>query len=169
MANRSSYSDFLNKGYVLNNGVFEKPSSPKPKSVPAVTASQFDEGYRHSNDTVVFNINPIGKPRMTSGDKANHRSVTQKYWDYKSELNRLAAEANYVMGDKVDVEFHIAMPDSWSKSKKESMNGKPHQQVPDVDNIFKALGDSLKKQDKDIWYVKATKYWSYTGKIIINR
>lgn len=169
MANRSSYSDFLNKGYVLKGGVFEKPSSPKPKSVPAVTASQFNDGYRSSLDTIVFDINPMRKLRMTIGDKANYREDTKKYWAFKSELNRLAAEFNYVIGDKVDIEFHIAMPKYWSTSKKESMNGKPHQQAPDIDNLSKAFFDCLKDDDKDIWCLKAVKYWSYTGKIIINR
>ena len=37
------------------------------------------------------------------------------------------------------IQFHFAMADSWSKKKKAEMNGKPMQQKPDNDNLFKAF------------------------------
>jgi Holliday junction resolvase RusA-like endonuclease len=59
------------------------------------------------------------------------------------------------------------MPDSWSKKKKANMNGMPCESKPDTDNITKAVKDTLRKEDGDIWWEKAEKRWAYKGSIII--
>ena len=59
------------------------------------------------------------------------------------------------------------MPDTWSKSKKVKMNGMPHKQKPDTDNLVKSVKDTLKKEDSDVWWEKAEKRWAYKGSIII--
>jgi Holliday junction resolvase RusA-like endonuclease len=41
------------------------------------------------------------------------------------------------------IQFHFALPDSWSKKKKEEMLYKPHQQKPDNDNLFKSFCDTV--------------------------
>lgn len=65
------------------------------------------------------------------------------------------------------VTFVLPMPDSWSLKKKKAMDGKAHMNVPDLDNLLKALGDAVYGDDSGIWDVRVTKRWGYEGKIII--
>jgi Holliday junction resolvase RusA-like endonuclease len=58
------------------------------------------------------------------------------------------------------------MPDSWSKKKKEAMNGKYHRQKPDKDNCEKAVTDTLWPDDDSmIADGRTTKRWAYSGSI----
>jgi len=59
------------------------------------------------------------------------------------------------------------MPKSWSLKKKKAMNGKPHRQTADIDNLLKALIDALLSEDKQVWDVHASKRWGETGQIRI--
>jgi len=63
--------------------------------------------------------------------------------------------------------FILPMPDSWSKKKKEAMNGKPHQRKPDKDNLEKSLLDAVFKEDSRIWDGRVSKIWGEEGRIII--
>jgi Holliday junction resolvase RusA-like endonuclease len=63
--------------------------------------------------------------------------------------------------------FHIPMPRSWSKKKRSVMNGQPHKQRPDADNLFKALADAIYGEDSHIHDVRISKVWSETGRIEI--
>ena len=70
---------------------------------------------------------------------------------------------NYVSGQHVI--FHLPMPPSWSKAKRAKMDGMPHKQKPDIDNLFKALADSIYDDDCQIWKISAEKRWSIIGQI----
>lgn len=65
------------------------------------------------------------------------------------------------------IEFHIPMPKSWSKKKRRLMNGKPHQQKPDLDNIIKGCMDSVYSEDCTVHEIYAKKVWAETGAIVI--
>lgn len=84
---------------------------------------------------------------------------------------RAFADECRLKGVKVEsgdtVMFILPMPKSWSKAKKEKMDGEPHTQTPDIDNIFKALADAVHKDDSHIWNIKLYKLWGYHGQIII--
>ena len=58
------------------------------------------------------------------------------------------------------------MAKSWSKKKKKAMLGKPHQQIPDLDNYLKAFLDALCKNDSFVHEVHAKKLWANKGAII---
>jgi len=116
---------------------------------------------------VEFLIDPVGKPRMTRRDKWAHRKCVDEYFAFKDRLVLLAKKAKFTLPDKFRVEFLIKMPDSWSEKKKKLMLGKPHQQKPDIDNLLKALCDSLRSEDKYIWSLSIAKTWWNEGKIII--
>jgi Holliday junction resolvase RusA-like endonuclease len=113
-----------------------------------------------------IDITPIPKPRMVRSDSWRKRPVVTRYWAYKDELVLKANLAKIKLSEEVNVVFYLPMPESWSKKKKEAMNGKPHQQVPDGDNILKGLADCLCKQDNFIWKVSYEKRWAYKGKIV---
>lgn len=63
--------------------------------------------------------------------------------------------------------FTLAMPQGWTPKKKEAMNGQPHLQMPDLDNLLKATVDALLKQDSHVWSFQAEKRWGYEGSIEI--
>ena len=65
------------------------------------------------------------------------------------------------------VTFVIPMPRSWPKKKKALMDGQPHQQVPDKDNLEKALLDAIFGRDEHVWDGRVTKVWGVEGQIIV--
>jgi Holliday junction resolvase RusA-like endonuclease len=113
-------------------------------------------------------IVPMPKPRMTRSDRWKQRPVVMRYWAFKDELQLLAREKDFVLGAAFEVTFYLPMPDSWSKKKKQQMNGQKHQQKPDLDNCEKALMDCLAPEsDAYIWAKVSKKVWAYDGAIAI--
>lgn len=132
----------------------------------------------YSRRFYLFDIIPIGAPRMTQSDKwktnPNHldpqkrqRKIVTQYFAFKTLLQLQSKELNFELGNALDAVYLIPMPNSWSNKKKERMNGLPCEVKPDTDNITKAIKDTLRKNDSDIWYEKAEKRWAYHGSIII--
>ncbi len=114
----------------------------------------------------VIDITPIPKPRMVNSDTWAKRPKVLKYWAFKDELNLKCNVSGITLGNELDVVFILPMPDSWSKKKKVEMDGQPHMQTPDCDNMIKAVQDCLSKQDSNIWKVSAEKRWGKYGQII---
>lgn len=125
------------------------------------------------NSTPLFDI-PItimGKPRMTQGDSWKNRDCVNRYWALKDELNLIANVNKF----KLPLTYHaliiLPMPKSWSKKRKEKMNGKPHMQKPDKDNLEKTLCDCLpivdEKDDKAVWDSRVTKLWGKESRLVI--
>ena len=116
-------------------------------------------------------INPHTKPRMVASDAYKKRPCVIQYWEYKDALKNEAKRVGLhdLPGHIVSIKFIVEMPDSWSKRKKLSMDGKPHEQVPDIDNCLKGIFDALCKQDKHIWNISngLLKVWGFKGMIII--
>ena len=121
------------------------------------------------NKMVILNVNPIGKPRMVRSDKWKKRTATDKYWNFKDELLRELNRLNLNLGSTnvFNLCFVIQMPDSWSEKRKALMDEKPHQVKPDLDNICKAVFDSISKKDQTIFKLTCEKRWGYKGQIII--
>lgn len=109
-------------------------------------------------------INPIPKPRQTRSDKWKERPAVMAYRVFADEL-RLKYKQQ--LPPKFNICFILPMPDSWSEKKKKEMNGKPHQQRPDLDNLVKSIGDSLCEDDSYIYQVYMIKLWGYKGSIEI--
>jgi Holliday junction resolvase RusA-like endonuclease len=86
---------------------------------------------------------------------------------FADELRYQAMDKKFELPDSFAVEFVIPMPKSWSIRQKSLMNGRPHKQTPDLSNLLKSLEDALRKEDKEIWDVHASKRWGETGLIRI--
>ena len=91
----------------------------------------------------------------------------ERYHEYADRLREEADKQNFLLGEKVEINFFIPVPKSWSKKKKSANLGRPHKQRPDLDNLIKAVQDILMKEDSAVWYVTATKRWSEEGKLVI--
>ena len=91
----------------------------------------------------------MGAPRMTRADSWKKRPVVLRYHAFRDFINEeLKGLTKQEMDSiqKIEVQFWVRMPDSWSKKKKEAMFGKPHQQKPDIDNLQKLLKDAIDPQ-----------------------
>lgn len=113
---------------------------------------------------IKYPIVPCPKPRMTRADKWKKRGPVLRYRAFCDEVRlhkiQLPASGAHVV-------FIIPMPASWSAKKRQAMNGKPHQQKPDKDNLEKALLDALFEDDSHIWDSLVSKIWGEEGAIVI--
>ncbi len=125
-----------------------------------------------------FLIDPMGAPRQTRADTwrtdLNHpdprrrqRPVIARYRAFQNSLREQAQAQVFTLTDQFSIDFWIAMPASWSRTKREAMFGTPHRQKPDVDNLFKAVTDCLMPDDAAIWATSISKRWGTTGIIVI--
>lgn len=119
-----------------------------------------------------FNLIPIGKPRMTQRDKWLNppRPEVLKYRLSRHAIQDYAIMEGFVLGEILEGTFIMPMPKSWSKKKQKLMDGKPHLNKPDLDNIIKFVQDSLKPEgDQMIHTIVANKIWGEEGKIILRQ
>ncbi len=115
--------------------------------------------------TQVYEISPVAAPRMTQRDKWKKRPCVLRFFEFRDAI-RLANVAVKLGGS--NVLFVLPMPKSWSKKKKAEMDGQPHQSKPDIDNLIKALLDSVFDEDQAVWQITAQKRWGTTGRIEIS-
>lgn len=109
-------------------------------------------------------ITPVGKPRMTRRDKWKQRPPVMCYRIFCDEARLHGIR---VPESGAHITFVLPMPPSWSKKKRAAMDGQPHQQKPDLDNLKKSLLDALFEDDSHIWDTRTSKVWGETGMIII--
>ncbi|WP_313609992.1 RusA family crossover junction endodeoxyribonuclease [Atlantibacter hermannii] len=112
----------------------------------------------------VYNIIPVGKPRMTRADKWKKRPEVLRYRAFCDHVRLLGVELPEA---GAHVTFILPMPLSWSKKKRLQHDGQPHQAKPDCDNMLKALMDAIYADDAHVWDCRVTKVWGETGQIII--
>ena len=125
----------------------------------------------HRYQTATINryfIKPTPKPRQTQSDKwktgSKKRPEVARYHAFKEQCVLFGVE---VPEEGSHVIFCLAMPKSWPAKKKAAMNGQKHQQKPDIDNLEKALLDSIYSDDSGVWDIRSSKVWSETNQIII--
>ena len=103
-------------------------------------------------------VTPMGKPRMTRSDKWAKRKCVQKYYEFKDNIKKYCKKIPD-SPRRVDWIAYLPMPKSWSKTKKESQQGRLHQSKPDRDNIDKAILDALFKDDSMVAQGVMEKRW----------
>lgn len=122
----------------------------------------------------ILNITPQTNVRATQGDRIFFRIPREKlrpdglsrllrlekYNDYKSSLSALVKQQRFTIPEQnVHMIFYIPVPKTWKEYKKKEMHMKLHQQKPDIDNLVKAVFDSIFTEDKYIADFRATKRW----------
>lgn len=107
--------------------------------------------------TVHYGIQPVPAPRMTRSDKwrSPPRPCVQRYFKFRDQVKQLGVR----ISSPCRITFRLPMPKSWSKKKRASFNGKPHMNVPDLDNLIKALCDAVHDDDAHLWSIYAEKFW----------
>lgn len=113
---------------------------------------------------MIYNIPPVPKPRMTQSDKWKKRDCVLRYRLFCDEVRLRGVE---LPPSGASITFIMPMPESWPKRKRDEMDGKPHQQKPDLSNLIKALEDAVHLDDSHIWQYSAEKAWGERGLIVI--
>jgi Holliday junction resolvase RusA-like endonuclease len=115
-------------------------------------------------------IDPMPAPRLNKNSRYNpeKKLLAERYSVYKQHIAMFARQSGLAIGDEIHCVFVLAMPKSWSKTKRRTMNGQPHQQRPDGDNLYKAVLDAIMPEDKLVWSGSFKKYWGTYGHIIIS-
>jgi Holliday junction resolvase RusA-like endonuclease len=111
-----------------------------------------------------YPITPCPKPRMTRSDKWKQRPCVMRYRAFADEARLRDLKVNE---SGTHLRFDLPMPKSWGKAKRLSMEGQPHTQKPDIDNLVKAVFDALYTDDSHIWHFSAEKRWAVVGSISI--
>lgn len=109
-----------------------------------------------------YDVTPVPKPRMTQRDKWKKRPVVLRYHAFKDQVRDSGLT---IPTSGAHVCFVMPMAKSWTKQRSIVMEGQPHEQRPDLDNLLKALGDALFEDDSCIWDIRVTKVWGKEGKI----
>jgi Holliday junction resolvase RusA-like endonuclease len=113
-----------------------------------------------------FIIDPIGKPRMTQRDKWKKRAIVERYFAYRDAVRLQANISKYEITGTLDVTFYVPAPKSLSKKERALLDGAPHTQKPDIDNLVKAFLDCF-GEDKAVHTLNARKIWTTgIGKIV---
>ena len=100
----------------------------------------------------------MGKPRQTQSDRWKKRPVVVRYRAYCDQVRACAKNCPsdvYAMS----LTAHMLMPASWSKKKKQELNGKLMRQKSDIDNVSKGILDALFEDDSGVAILHAEKYW----------
>jgi len=111
-----------------------------------------------------YPITPVPKPRQTQRDKWRPSKATKRYRAFADEVR---AHGVRIPESGAHVTFVMPMPVSWSKRARARMDGRPHQQKPDKDNLEKACLDALYGDDSGVWDLRVTKVWGAKGEIIV--
>lgn len=95
--------------------------------------------------TIIIELEPVAasRPRVT---KSGHTYYPEKYRKFKEDIKIYLQdkELKYIEGAiKLEVEFYMPIPKSYSKKQKVDMEGSWHIKRPDTDNLMKAVKDGL--------------------------
>jgi Holliday junction resolvase RusA-like endonuclease len=121
---------------------------------------------------------PKGRPRMTRRGRVYTPAKTVEYERTVSiaaqeAKSRLCSGMLFDGPVMVTIHCHFAMPPSWSRKRKTEMLHQPHAQLPDLDNLVKAVLDGLNHthhiwtDDKQVAAVTAAKHWAQESSVLV--
>jgi len=128
-------------------------------------SSTSDIIHEANKQNMKFKINPFPCVR-TTGKNWRFTPRAKEYHNKMNHLRLLMTNKEWMMQWLIDWDyeliFNIEMPKSWSEKKKNLMRFEAHRATPDIDNIFKAVTDTLfywqkKYNDSAIYKMNATK------------
>lgn len=118
--------------------------------------------------TKLIPIAPFGKARPRVSRNGQHTYMPPEYEQKKSQLRLLFGDVPNGGILSIAVVATKAMPKSWSKKKKTSMDGMYCDAKPDLDNIVGAVMDSLFEDDsKVVEFGSCRKVWGYEDSLEI--
>ncbi|TQN37435.1 hypothetical protein FHU33_4087 [Blastococcus colisei] len=117
---------------------------------------------------MTIKVDPVAKSRQTRSDKWKQRPAVMRYRAYADEL-RLTVPVCYQFPANVELIYGISMPRSWSAKKKAEMDGQPHRQEPDTNNLTRRSRTSSAKRQLCLARARreAVEQWSETDYLTI--
>lgn len=116
--------------------------------------------------SVFIECAPMGAVRQSSSDGWKQRPVVMRYRAYKDEIRKqILLKAGAEGAEELSkctmftLSFYLPFPKSYNKKKKMLLEKTGHNEKPDIDNLIKAIFDTICKDDKHIKHVTASKYW----------
>lgn len=118
---------------------------------------------------LLLQVAPVPAPRQTGRDAFRPSPPVQRYRAFRDTV-RLLLRGVTLPTTGLWITFALPMPLSWSARKRQQHLATPHRQAwPDVDNMAKALLDSVWPEgDGMVADIRITKIWATTGSILID-
>ena len=115
-------------------------------------------------------IKPMGAPRPRVTKNGTYNDPKYTAYKYAITLTAKSKKPTIIEGPVfMKIEFFFDIPQSWSKSKRES--AKWHTSKPDADNLIKGVKDALNgivyKDDAQVCFVQARKQYSQEFGIMV--
>lgn len=122
-----------------------------------------------------YPLRPIGKPRITHATR--YSKTAKRYYSWRDEARLMDVRLGPF---GCTIIFEVEMPRSWSEKKRILLDGHPHLQTPDVDNMVKAVLDAARigkgmddrqiwnMDDRQVWNVEPFKIWGRKPHITIH-
>ena len=126
----------------------------------------YEEEKEEEYPLMIFPFPPVPKPRMTQSDRwkvgDKKRKAVKNYHDFRDRFRKTMERNDWIVDANmlIRIKMYIPMAKSWSKKVKKAMEGMPHKQKPDIDNLEKGILDALYEDDSRVWDLHATKYWT---------
>jgi len=114
-----------------------------------------------------YDIVPVPLPRLSRRDTfPPFRPAASRFYSFRDQVQYSRLE---IPPAGAHVLFDLPVPKSWSERRKSEMIGSPHERVPDLDNMLKALLDSVffGSTDAHVSDIRITKRWSRSGGIYV--
>lgn len=132
--------------------------------------SGVDKGVNGGMKKYRIPIDPVAKarPRVC---KNGHAYTPAKTLEYERVIAIATCNLRMTGAVCLHMVFEMQMPKSWSQKKRNEMNGKPHLQRPDTDNLVKAVMDGMKGcwlDDSQVYEIHANKVWAESGAVTIS-
>ena len=113
---------------------------------------------------VLYPIDPTPQTRRTRSETWKPRPGSSRYYAFRDDVRLRHVTA---MRCGQGVIFLLPIPKSTSKKERARLMGTPHMNKPDVDNLEKALLDSIWPEgDQEVWDWRCSKLWWDRGAII---
>ena len=110
-------------------------------------------------------LNPYTGHVYTPERTKDYEEVVQ--WAYRKAKGLYFPKGTAVV---LEIEIYRTMPKSWTKKKRQELEGKPMDQKPDLDNLEKAIMDGLKEAWADDCQVTdkySKKRWAKVGRAFV--
>lgn len=117
----------------------------------------------------VSDVTPMGAPRQTNRDRWNPLPRVVRYRGFKDvfRLQIGAVPASYSIV-KLEIVALMPMSKSWKAAQRDRMRHTQHRHKPDIDNVTKAVLDTLwPRQDQGIGWCETRMFWNDTPGVVL--
>lgn len=113
----------------------------------------------------LYPVTPVSAPRQVRSHAWKPSPPVLRYRAYRDELTIKRLEIPFPFHQLI---FVMPMPESWPLNKTNRLEGMPHLQKPDRDNLEKAVLDTAFGEDCQVWNGATLKVWGARGMLLVS-